>query len=505
MINKYLFLFLLVFLVNSCCNLFGPEIDGVQLRVMNNSDMNFDEVFVNGISLGKVEKYDFSDYKQFDELYRYGAITISAKDSTFGFGVIDYAGEVPLDEGYYTYMLSVDYENYQIHLEFCKGNDIPGKSQPNNRNNLIDESIIYITNSGLEDSNGDLFIIAKKNILQTFNPTISNVPNTHVRYLKDAITYNSINTRIVLKTDGLGNEIFRKQIPIEVHNTDNNFKVLKSSYGEFLLAGTAEIFTESGYKVRTAIIKLDQDANYLWTKTFGNGISGANDIIEKSDGTFLVTGRNDYDHTWVLNIDREGNELNNYTFDTPFSGEKIIELKDNFVIAGDRGGASLGEPRSGVIYLDKDINTIWSIDNSDSIYDIIATSDNNLIVVGHRNYQSAIILKFSPNAERLLEIEIADSINFNDIRAYSVQETNTNNLIISCSIGENNAIIKSNDNGQIVWQNIFQNDSQFANIYPNRLLQTNDNNYLIIGTIDNSVFLSKFDSDGNIIFESKFN
>lgn len=503
MYNKFFSISCVCVFLLACCNFLEPVVNGVQMRILNNTDIDFENVSVNDVSFGFVERYEASEYKEFDELYRYGAISITTIDTTYWWGVLDYFGEIPLDEGYYTYMLSVDFEHSSYYLTLVEGNNIPGKSQPKNKNRIIEETYKYISNSGLEDTDGGIVVAATKRTLQTINPTISNVPNTHVRYLEDAYTFNAIINKLLIKTDNSGNELWRKSIPIDYYLEDN-FKILQSSNRNFILAGSCEIFTADGYNVRAVLAKFDPKGEYLWSRTYGTGYSGVNDLIEKNDGTYILTGVNNYDNTWLINISADGDEISNINLSTRFHGESITDVQDGFVIVGDKYGDGGDVNISGIVKIDFAWNELWTIPiYNAAVLTVIESSDSSLVVVGHERHETAIILKFNSDGSLIWRKKILHDEPFVETRAYSVVQSIDDNYIVSGMIGENNALFKIDNNGIVIWSRSF--DKQFDLVYPNynMVINTMDNNILLISTNDNKVFLAKVSQSGDIIFESE--
>ena len=127
---KKLPLYILAFVLVGCDSTFDPNpFNRVFLRVFNNSDYHFENVMVNSVSFGTVAKYSFSEYRPFDIAYHYGAVSLRIAGKLFQIIPIDYVGETPLSGGFYTYMLSVDFEAGYLALTFFEGDNLPGQPQ----------------------------------------------------------------------------------------------------------------------------------------------------------------------------------------------------------------------------------------------------------------------------------------------------------------------------------------------------------------------------------------
>lgn len=85
--------------------------DAVLIRVKNTSLYDFDMVKVvtpeGSNSYGTVRSGTSSDYKVFDQAYRYAQIELLINGEEFRFQPIDYVGETPLENGRHTYEIGV--------------------------------------------------------------------------------------------------------------------------------------------------------------------------------------------------------------------------------------------------------------------------------------------------------------------------------------------------------------------------------------------------------------
>ena len=107
----------LLFLFFSSCGIQDGEPNGVFIRVQNNSDVNFEEVSVQSgnaeQAFGDILSRTSSDYRQFDYAFRYGAVWLNAEGVALSLIPIDYVGETPLRDGYYTYRIGLSSANLQ--------------------------------------------------------------------------------------------------------------------------------------------------------------------------------------------------------------------------------------------------------------------------------------------------------------------------------------------------------------------------------------------------------
>ena len=105
----------LLFLFLSSCGIQDGDPNGVFIRVQNNSDVNFKNVTVQSGnaegSFGDVLARTSSDYREFEYAFRYGAIWLEAEGQKFALIPIDYVGEIPLRDGFYTYRIGLSSAN----------------------------------------------------------------------------------------------------------------------------------------------------------------------------------------------------------------------------------------------------------------------------------------------------------------------------------------------------------------------------------------------------------
>ena len=105
---------ILVLMITTIALLWGCEENdtgNVKISVSNASEFDFQNVHVNPgseeMNFGAIDAGDFSDYKTFTKAYRYGFIQLEINGDTVSLQPVDYVGETPLKNGFYTYKLDV--------------------------------------------------------------------------------------------------------------------------------------------------------------------------------------------------------------------------------------------------------------------------------------------------------------------------------------------------------------------------------------------------------------
>jgi hypothetical protein len=95
------------------------DVDAVNIRIKNASNIIFDEVQVSDAEevYENVSSGDYSGYFEFETAYQYAFVQIRSGEDTFTLQPIDFVGETPLPIGFYTYELNIT-EDGNVNLEF---------------------------------------------------------------------------------------------------------------------------------------------------------------------------------------------------------------------------------------------------------------------------------------------------------------------------------------------------------------------------------------------------
>lgn len=105
----------LLFLILSACDIHNGSPSGVYIRVHNNSDVSFKNVTVQSGNaeqfFGDILSRSSSEYKEFEYAFRYGAVWLEAEGKDFSLIPTDYASEMPLKNGFYTYRIGLSSAN----------------------------------------------------------------------------------------------------------------------------------------------------------------------------------------------------------------------------------------------------------------------------------------------------------------------------------------------------------------------------------------------------------
>lgn len=194
-------------------------------------------------------------------------------------------------------------------------------------------------------------------------------------------------------------------------NNDRAHSVVRSNDGGYVMAGFTESEDFDISNTRGSydfwVVKNDKNGNLLWEHSFGgSGIEISQDIANTADGGYVITGNtfsNDTDVSnnkgesdiWLIKIDDEGNLVWQKTFGgTAFdAAESVSPSKDGgFILIGNSkssdkdANANAGENDIWLIKTDADGNMVWQKTfggtNLDYGFDAIETDDNAILLVG---------------------------------------------------------------------------------------------------------------------------
>jgi hypothetical protein len=152
-------------------------------------------------------------------------------------------------------------------------------------------------------------------------------------------------------------------------------------------------------------------------------------------------------------------------------------------------------------------------EEADIAYDIIQSSDGNLVVAGmfHHPFNTFPlnpaymgVVKLTLDGDTLWELSLGDD--FSPYIAHSVKETPDNGYIICGSDPSDGYLIKTNANGHVMWTKRYYNiggtNDEFSEVFV-----TPDNGFIISGNTfqggENSL-LVKTDANGNVEWSKKY-
>ncbi len=108
------------------CKKDNQPAESIQIRIQNNSLYRFTDLLVvapdGENNYGTVDPNKKSNYKEFQKAYRYSFISLKINNEELRIQPFDYLGEVELEKGRHTYILSVEVvnNNKRLNLTYRK-------------------------------------------------------------------------------------------------------------------------------------------------------------------------------------------------------------------------------------------------------------------------------------------------------------------------------------------------------------------------------------------------
>ena len=78
-----------------------------RIRIKNTSSFDYELLLVGKEFFGKLKSGTVTEYRIFESAYKYNYVRLAINDEVFKLTPIDYVGETPLGNGYFTYLIKV--------------------------------------------------------------------------------------------------------------------------------------------------------------------------------------------------------------------------------------------------------------------------------------------------------------------------------------------------------------------------------------------------------------
>ncbi len=339
----------------------------------------------------------------------------------------------------------------------------------------------------------------------------------------------------LLSTDAAGEVLGEQAYRHESEGYNSAQAIYPTDDGGLLISGVAS--SETG-GMDIFLMKVDQDGNEVWSKTFGGPLDefsaawpmddggyilggcivDPNDIVVDNPGVAGYGGFAGRSNIYLARIDAEGNELWSHSF----GGEKNV-MASSGIPTPDGGFLILATimyypDNDDDIYLlkvDEYGNEVWSLTweegNLDG-YEIIQTSDGNYLIAGayaptgdvDSSIKDFLFIKVDPDGN-----EIWTSI-FGDPDAYDwaigITESPDGGYVAVGEISKDLytwdsdiLLVKIDANGQLIWQTTIDTNTHTMLA---EILQHPDGGYVIAGSTylrgNFDILLIKTDADGNL-------
>jgi len=165
----------------------------------------------------------------------------------------------------------------------------------------------------------------------------------------------------IIRTDGEGNEIWNKTYGGE--EAEYTFDIIPTEDG-YIIAGQTFSFSRGlgdGW-----LIKIDENGNEIWNKTYGGkDDDDARCILKVDNGYIFAAGSRSFNRNggvWIVKVDENGNEIWNKTYGGKEHeiGYSIIETDDGYLVGGITSSYGHGGYDIWVIKIDENGNEIWN-------------------------------------------------------------------------------------------------------------------------------------------------
>jgi len=216
----------------------------------------------------------------------------------------------------------------------------------------------------------------------------------------------------VVKLDNQGNREWDKTLGTVKYDYAN--ALIQTTDGGYAVAGGTESY--SAGSADFWVIKLDNQGNREWEKTFGGSDwDMAYSLIQTKDGGYAVAGGifsygEEEEDFWVIKLDINGKKV----WDKTFGGSSwdiataLIQTKDGgYAVAGITESFGAGGGDFWVIKLDINGKKVWDKtfggSNDDSAWSLIQADDGCYLVAGGASFNGTVrgdfwIIKFSEEA-----------------------------------------------------------------------------------------------------------
>lgn len=268
----------------------------------------------------------------------------------------------------------------------------------------------------------------------------------------------------IIKLDGQGNVEWEKVLG--GFQNERAYSIVQNSDGGYIVVGSAnsnngDVSGNHGGSDYWAV-RLDSFGNVLWQKCFGgSGNDHANDVKQTADGGFVIAGgswSNDGDVTvnngnydyWIIKIDENANLEWQKSFGGSDYDEALSILQTTnggYIIAGvsyssdgDVNG-NLGNSDYWVVKLNESGNLEWKKNyggkQRDGVANVLQTADGGFILAGNstfsenESYSTPLILKLDPSGNVEWEKWFPGSEFYS---LHSINHTSDDGLIFAGSI-----------------------------------------------------------------------
>lgn len=277
--------------------------------------------------------------------------------------------------------------------------------------------------------------------------------------------------------------------------SENAYSFSKTSDNGFLICGYTN---SSGAGLNDiALIKIDENGNQLWQKTYGGPESEAGySIASTTDGGSVIAGFTDSygagdTDGWIVRTDANGDRLWDFPFGSEYA-EIAYSIKPvstgGFIIVGTKELEN-HDVNMWILRIDENGHQVWEKSYNNGEYseavDVRETSDGGFIVGGSTSAAdgSCLLVKLDSSGDVQWQKPFGQS--YTDF-VYSIAITTDGGFITTgCSytdiFSENDLyIVKFDSNGNIEWQRVIDGNYHHEDV-ARSIIQASDGGYVVAG------------------------
>lgn len=317
-------------------------------------------------------------------------------------------------------------------------------------------------------------------------------------------------TALLIKVDASGNVEWNRTYSKEVGGGMCAYSVVQSEDCGYVIIGVQE---KPDNENAVFIIKTDSNGDIQWNTTISwSGRTGQCVGTQTNDGCYLLAGSSGYENNrciaWTIKVDENGNSLWNRTFGN-FKSTQSWMVRAFAVAEADDGGCVVAghwEKDCWFAKIDANGNLQWNqtydlqfgdVSGDYMVNSIVQAVDGGYVFAGDNDYRAFIV---KTDSQGIIEWKrsYADETVFRSI----VQSNDGEGYFAvgDFSIPDNQSpgalFAKLDSSGNLLWNSTYRNSkSTWASNTAHSIVRTSDNGYAVVGTLEDNIWLVKFAPD----------
>lgn len=497
--RKLVFGLVALMVAAGCDSPFGA-VDGVELRVYNNTDYRFDNVTVNGVGFGSVPSGEYSSFEIVEGAYHYGAVGVDINGKHLALWPIDYVGETPLEPGRYTYFLSADTGSSSLHLLFLEGDDMPPRrAQPDLPRSVISRRT-YELSAGANAVDGGVVVAGTRKTLHTINTTISSQPNSRVTYVPDAVVSYQTTLPFMSMLSPSGTRTW-----VHTYGADD---VWLKSVNSVAAVGAEYVLAGEHYWPRTGtrdwegdawLIRADASGREVWTARPGRDGQEENALVVRAtlDGG-LVLGGTSSGSPWLMRMNSTGGTVWERTLAHGFMNrvEQVLPLGDGgLVVVGDKYGSIKQDVGGNVMRTDAAGTVLWTTRFHGSAEAVAPAPNGGFVIAGTQLSGVPQLIALDASGATLWTRQYVGGFG-----ARSIVATPDGGFVVAG--GRGFWLLKVDANGNEVWQKMLLPQTSAPGALS--LTKMSDGGFLIVGNDTLNGHVIRTTADGAVVWSQTF-